>query len=372
MNKKANARDIGIELARVFGCLIVIGVHLSLGDVVGGAYDSSRGLINCFLADGVAVFWLITGCFLFHSVSYKKVLLRTANSVLLPMAIYSVFCVFFSQHIQNGGQIFRSVYTTYAEYLQGLKDIFWLKQTIPNTFHLWYCYAYALVMLVFPVLKAFVQWMEQEKKREIWFCVISFSLLVFNDFTGNQALAFSHHGLNAAIPSAIVIIWGNVLYRNKERLFNKKFLWLIASVCFILLNILRMFIILKTNSRSVLYWFTSFGLMCGIFVFILSYTIGNWLKNKKVISSLIAWLARYTFFIYLVHILVIGLLKRYRIPTMFFERLSFYTEGFVLECLYTVSLVFIVFLLSLFVSVIISSVVFALKHISKTFIEKLK
>ena len=106
MSKASAKRDVGVELARFFGCLIVIGVHISLGDMVDGVYDLSRGLINCFLADGVAVFWLISGCFLFRTSSYKKVLLRTAKTIAFPVALYSVFCLFFSKLLSVSAEEF--------------------------------------------------------------------------------------------------------------------------------------------------------------------------------------------------------------------------------------------------------------------------
>ena len=103
MNKKLDSRDVGIEFARILGCLIVIGVHIGLGDMIDGVYDPSRGLINCFLADGVAIFWLICGCFLFRSASYKKVLMRTSKTIALPLAIYSIFCLFFGENFHIKG-----------------------------------------------------------------------------------------------------------------------------------------------------------------------------------------------------------------------------------------------------------------------------
>ena len=122
MRQKYANRDIGIELTRVFACLVVIGVHVSLADMVSGAYDPSRGLINCFLADGVAFFWLITGCFLFRNGSYQKTLLRTAKSIALPMAIYSIGCLFFSGFIINGGPLIQCTYVSAEQYFQGFKD----------------------------------------------------------------------------------------------------------------------------------------------------------------------------------------------------------------------------------------------------------
>ena len=371
MNKKLDSRDVGIEFARILGCLIVIGVHIGLGDMIDGVYDPSRGLINCFLADGVAIFWLICGCFLFRSASYKKVLMRTSKTIALPLAIYSIFCLFFARYIIFGGPIIQCVYTSFGEYFKGFMDAISLNQTIPLTGHLWYCYAYILVMLSFPILKAFVQWMDEDKKRQFWFCFLSFICFIINDLTFNQSLAFSHHGLNAAVPAAIEIVWGSILYRNKERLLKCKFIWVIAGVAFIVLNVLRMFSILKTGNRALLYWYSSIGLLCGLCVVIFACVVGCWLKNQKVLSSLTLWLANNTFFIYLIHVLFISLLTRFNINNILFNGLSLYTDGFLLECLYTISLIIFVFLLSLMLSLILKLLIWSIKYMSKIMVIKL-
>lgn len=62
-------RKASVELARLIACLLVIGVHLSLNTVVDGGYDVSRLFSACLVADGVAIFWLISGFFIFK---YKK------------------------------------------------------------------------------------------------------------------------------------------------------------------------------------------------------------------------------------------------------------------------------------------------------------
>ena len=54
-------RDPAIELARLFGCLIVIECHTYLSIKINNQYDKSRLFIGLLFADGVTVFWLICG-----------------------------------------------------------------------------------------------------------------------------------------------------------------------------------------------------------------------------------------------------------------------------------------------------------------------
>lgn len=60
-------KDIPVELARILAAATVIGVHTFMGSQLGGEYDFSRILIACLVADGVGVFWMITGFFVFTS-----------------------------------------------------------------------------------------------------------------------------------------------------------------------------------------------------------------------------------------------------------------------------------------------------------------
>lgn len=81
-------RKASVELARLIACLLVIGVHVSLSTVVNDTYDASRLLSACLVADGVAIFWLISGFFMFNTKSYWKLLKRTFKNIVIPMIIF--------------------------------------------------------------------------------------------------------------------------------------------------------------------------------------------------------------------------------------------------------------------------------------------
>ena len=65
MEKAAKPRDAGVELARILGCFIVIGCHSYLPFSPDGSDGLGRLFIGTLFADGVSVFWLILGFFLF-------------------------------------------------------------------------------------------------------------------------------------------------------------------------------------------------------------------------------------------------------------------------------------------------------------------
>lgn len=355
MSGNYDKRDIGVEFARVLGCMIVIGVHISLNDFENGVYDLSRGYINCCLADGVAVFWLIMGCFLFRTTSYKIVLRRLVKNIIIPIIIFQSICLHFSGWIDNGGNLFQSIVQTKETYMNGIKSIFMLRTFVPRTGHLWYCYAYLLVVLSFPILKAFVNWMEEEPLREKWFCIITFVILLLNDCSVNKMLEFSHHGLNAAIPAMIEVIWGHILYRYREIIINKKQKWLLGGmiVGFFLMNLLRLLIVSYSGSKTILYWYSTVGLLCGILILSVCILWGEMVRTNTIIKKVVYGVASHTFIIYLVHICIRTIIYRSNIHKSIYEVLNLKLDGFTLEILYTLIIIGIVFLISLLVSVII-------------------
>lgn len=71
MNASSKERDVSIELVRIIACLIIVGVHTLLSAQINGSYSNRRIFLSCLFADGVAIFWMISGCFLFQNFKQK-------------------------------------------------------------------------------------------------------------------------------------------------------------------------------------------------------------------------------------------------------------------------------------------------------------
>ena len=149
-------RDSSVELSRIIGSLIVVGVHVCLPAFTEMGCDRSRLFISCLVADGVAVFWLITGCFLFQNTSYVKLIKRTGKHIVIPMAVLSVFIFYFGDFLQRGTSLADSVMHPLSDYKEVVKSLFMWTNPVGDLGHLWYLYVYILVILIFPVLKSFV------------------------------------------------------------------------------------------------------------------------------------------------------------------------------------------------------------------------
>ena len=99
---KYKTRDYSVELFRLFGSFIVIGVHTCLPVFQNNALYLNRLFMACCFADGVAMFWMITGFFLYSESSYGKLLRKLRDRTIIPMLCYGMFFFFFSSFCITG------------------------------------------------------------------------------------------------------------------------------------------------------------------------------------------------------------------------------------------------------------------------------
>lgn len=72
---KYSKQDTRVQLIRIFACMMVIGCHIRLSAITtDGLVDKSILFISGFFDDGVAIFFLIMGFFLFKNENVGKLL----------------------------------------------------------------------------------------------------------------------------------------------------------------------------------------------------------------------------------------------------------------------------------------------------------
>ena len=109
-------RNTAIELMRIVGCLCVIACYINPGPLKHGVAYNSQIFITCLIADGVAMFWFITGCFLFREdFNYQNTLSHFGKKVGIPVGIFSLFIFYFYDFVISGASIFESLNTTRSE-----------------------------------------------------------------------------------------------------------------------------------------------------------------------------------------------------------------------------------------------------------------
>ena len=259
-------RDASIDFARIIGCIIVIGVHTLLP--VTEANDLSRTFIAALFADGVSVFWLITGAFLFSDTNnYPKVVRRTIHRIVLPLILVSAFLFFFRDWVIYGETIIKSIQHTRSDYTKVVWCIVRFRNPIEGNGALWYLYVYIILMICFPIMASFVKYLDEDINRERLFLFISLVMLTLNDISNNELFGVSNVTISEAVPGGIIIIMGHIIYKHKECIAsNKKQVLISALVLFFALNLLRTYIQIQRQQKDlgnqILFWYSSIGIIC--------------------------------------------------------------------------------------------------------------
>ncbi len=347
-------RDVPVELARILAAATVIGVHTFIGSQVGGSYDFSRILIACFVADGVGVFWMITGFFALSSGGYGKTVIRTIKRVLVPMVFLSIVVFFFYDWLLGREPLVESVRHTSEEWWRVVQSIFTWQNGVEGAGHLWYVYTYCFLVLILPVITPFVRYLDESPKAERGFLVITFCLLALNDATQNHFLEFGYHTIDSVVPAAILATWGHIFYKHRACFAKKKFV-LPAVLLFAAVNLMRAaFVCESLNAQGVntlQYWYTTFGLASACCLLVFCFAIASPLnENDGSISRFITSVGGLTFSIYLVHVLIIALLRRIDFIPALRGALLGECSSFFQEAIYTAVVVAIVFAGSLFLA----------------------
>ena len=358
MNKEINMKkDPAVELARIFGCLLVVGVHCWINNFGVAIQSKSGTYIACIFADGVAVFWIISGFFMYKNYSYKQTLKRTIKSIIIPMLLLSAAMFFVLNNYLNGNG-WHFILHSKDDYKWILNSLLIWTNPVDRLGHFWYLYVYILLMLCSPVIAAFIKYLEEDTKREKLFLVLTFLLLVWNDLSNNQMGRFEHHAFAGAFPAAIESVWGYLLYKYRDRLRKRRYIF-ISVGAFLGLNVLRMAIQLgryhriQDTATYILYWFSSIGLLCAICVIVFSFAAIH-SRKATVVNRVICWLASYTFSIYLLHPVVNSFLDMYEVRSRLSEALlKFHIGGVGKEILYMICIIFIVVSICLAISCVL-------------------
>ena len=245
-------RNPSIELCRLLACLIVIGVHTSLSAAVNEhSWDTFRLFLNCLLADGVAIFFMITGAFLFNN-DYCRLLKKTLKHIIIPLIIFSIIGFYCFDWLFDKQPL--SLHIAASKYIDTFRTLLSWQNPISHSVHLWYLYVYILVIFIYPLLKAFVDYLDADTNRTKIFLIGTFIFLIMNDISSNSLGAFSHHSINALVPASIEIIWGHIFYKY-QKIFTRKLAIPVSIFLFFSLNYLRSLIQLHRYSLETPFYF---------------------------------------------------------------------------------------------------------------------
>lgn len=332
-------RDAGVELARILGCMIVLGNHVYLP--ING--DTGRALVGTFYADGVAVFWLILGFFLFQQESFEKLIRHTFLRIFVPMFFFSLFSFYVYPYVSGeASSLLESLHQPLRHYWTAFKaTIRWT----PIVGHLWYLYIYILVIMAFPALQGAVQSMERSRYVRVFLLTAMMLVFMDNVYTDNDLMLFSHHTIGGMVPASMIVITGHFIYRRRDLLSRYGLLF---PFIFLVMIGLRTVLYLK-GYTTVICWYTFSGIVCATCIVGFSISLVDRIKSEK-FKFWVRKIASHTFAVYLVHFYPISVLSHLHFQKMLERNLSS-LPSFPANFIYTAVIALVVFGLSLLIAV---------------------
>lgn len=308
-----NKRDWSVELMRIMACLIVIGCHTIPGPIsvgVGGKeYLPSRVFLKCFWDDGVAVFWIITGFFLFYNFDYKQRLKKLFKHIFIPYTIYTIFIFYLYKVFVNHVPLFEIFHHSKDEYVQLFNNIF-LLYTPKYAPHLWFLVTYMILIIVSPLFLGFAKKLTENAAAARNFCILLVALLFIDDFTSGMVL--THHGFRGVWSAVLLVLYGNILYQNRQKLMCKWWI-VLAPLLFVINQYVRTLIQLdryaiNPNPRNdrIINWFSTIGLLEATLIVVFCFSLKQQIELKWKRAVMIV--GSYTFPVYMIHFFVIQVL----------------------------------------------------------------
>ena len=303
-------REIGVEAARILGCMTVICCHVLPYSLNGTEGAFPTVLLRVLCADGVAVFWLITGMFLFAGRPFKYVLGRACRRIVLPLVLLSVLA-FLSGGFRMGGSVSYTIPSA-GEALRFFSSVLSLKNPVRGLDHTWFLYTYLWIVFLYPVLNSFTEYLNGDR---IWMkrmMVLIPLFLLLNDMTENKLASFSNDSVNSMFAASVFLVAGHILNANRKDLpggINVALCLLIPAI----VAPLRAAMILRlTATEHLYYWYTFSGFLSAFFILCACLKLLDE-KAHRIPASVCRWIRRFsscTFGIYLIHVLPVYALVR--------------------------------------------------------------
>lgn len=363
-------KNLGVELARIIACLCVICIHVGITNRDDQGYIAHGLLIACLVADGVAVFWLITGLYWMNN-DYLMLIKKTVKKIVIPMMICYLFSFYFADAVLSGEafRVLESITRPWIDYKQQIKNFLEYNASVPYFGQFWYLYIYFLLVLSFPVMKSFVEFLDQSRQRIKMFLLVIGVLIIWNDLTANAFLAFSHHSLNALIPASIVVCMGHYINKYKDSLVRKQ-LSLLYFLAYLIVNVCRAYVINKSDGNEIsyfilIYWFSLYGIICASCIVLGCMSFMGNVSDKSRLAGLVNIMGRNTFGIYLVHYFVLELVKSRKIHQNIIGLCDKITSRCARDICYWGIMTFCVFAVSLLIVVCIGKIIMLLDWMVK-------
>ena len=351
MSKKVYKRNINVELIRIIACCIVIGVHCKLPDFRDGVLSRGRLLVSCFLADGVAVFWMISGFFMFNKQlgkQAKKLVLGIVLPSFLVICMWQVFGNWFS-----GQSSFMECVKVHQFNVQEVfgNILFW-QAGMTGGNHLWYVFSYVQNFLWVPLLNFVCKETAEARKVRHYLIGLAFLGVIINDIQLFTELPVGRILTYSVVSTSVMqMLIGYEIFIYRDWFRNKTYLTVAGLAVFLFGNLARCYfqygLFMEDSSNNLLlFWQSGFGTLCAVALIVAGLSTNLERLNEHV-RNLICWIGGRTFGIYLIHTAVITKLGSYGLGVFLENVFQCSISGIFGIALYTFVWMVLVFMISL-------------------------
>lgn len=333
--------DYRVQLMRIFACFMVIGCHVRLEPVINGGLDKELLLLHGFYDDGVAVFFIIAGFFLFAvKEPFWKYVGKTFLRILIPVFLLMLCVQAFAGWIVDENaflECLRHPSIDIMDILRSFADISFQEGALGTpvwnmTSHLWYIAEYLRIIIVLPVLRLLALDHPMSSKVCRWIIFINILSMLVTDI---QVLCPSGIGTVGSFAifdvSVTYVVAGYVLYQKQAVFKNSIKCRVLLLAGMIGANVLRFILQCILFGRSLennhfYFWNTTVALVFSVCFtgFFLSFPR----DVKRSWPKIINYIGAKTFFIYLVHFAVFTFLDHRNLRNWVYSFTVWRAHGF--------------------------------------------
>lgn len=317
MNEVKKEKLVYIELARIIACLMIIGYHVCLKDYfAGGKAVYSRLMFQYILDDGVTIFWLISGFFIYQNNNYFTLIKKSFIKLWIPATILGISGTFFYNLylvvIKKANIVFFEVFKN------AINGILKFKSFAPSGAHLWFIYIYILLIIVQPITKRMIDFLDNNKWSKILFILLTSCLLIINDIKNNTFFYFDTKYLYGLVPALIISMYGHMLKKEIYRFskIKKPVIYIFVFMLFIIKGFIAIGCVNNNILNSLEYWYSFYSIIESISIVILCYIISITFSEKE--NTKILKFGKKTYLLYLFHPYLCKILNKFNV----FEKIS--------------------------------------------------
>lgn len=293
-------RDSTIELIRVIACLIVVTLHAS-SIVPLTEHDISKEIMAVILSDGVAIFFVISGFFMFKRESFGIEVKKTVLNIFIPAMLTTFLAELL---IEKSFSVDKFVSSVLA------------MSPTNNTGHLWYIFTYMELVIFWPCLKA----LTKDRKVNLYAIVIGILCMIIRDINGGLEWKYSLYESPYVFEAAVLVLVGFYIYNYYyDSLEQKKIVVRLVSLLIILITMaFRCYLQIGRFAEDITanfwcWWYRGIAAISSVAFIVFMMTIR--IRHEK-FSYLISKLGECTFGIYLLHFPIMVIIKEYYVEKM--------------------------------------------------------